>query len=225
MLRGTVEAFAADEIAPRAAAIDRDNDVPDGPLAQVRRPRRARHHGRGGIRRRRHGLSGARRRDGGDLARLRLGRPVLWRAFQSLRQPDPPQRQRGAEAALPAEADLRRACRRARDERAGRRLRCRRDAHARGEARRSLRAERHEDVDHQRAGCRCAGGLCQDRPEGGAAGHHGVPDREGLCRDSPRRRSSTSSACAAPTPASWCSTIAKCRRTTCWDASTTACAC
>ena len=40
--------------------------------------------------------------------------PVLRRAFQSLRQPDPPQRQRGAEAQVSAEADLRRACRRAR---------------------------------------------------------------------------------------------------------------
>ena len=28
MLRGSVETFASDEIAPRAAAIDRDNDFP-----------------------------------------------------------------------------------------------------------------------------------------------------------------------------------------------------
>ena len=34
------------------------------------------------------------RGDGGSFARLRLGRPVLRRAFQSLRQPDPPQRHR-----------------------------------------------------------------------------------------------------------------------------------
>ena len=53
---------------------------------------------------------------------------------------------------------------------------------ARGEARRPLRAERHQDVDHQRAGCRHAGGLCQDRSGGRTARHHGVPDREGLCR-------------------------------------------
>ena len=34
---------------------------------------------------------------------------------------------------------------------------------ARRQARRPLCAERHQDVDHQRAQCRCAGGLCQDR--------------------------------------------------------------
>ena len=48
--------------------IDRDNAFPAGPVAQVRRSRRARHHRRGGIRRRRHGLPRARRGDGGDLA-------------------------------------------------------------------------------------------------------------------------------------------------------------
>ncbi len=41
---------------------------------------------------------------------------------------------------------------------------------ARGEARRPLRAERLQDVDHQRAGCRRAGGLCQDRSGGRTAG-------------------------------------------------------
>ena len=40
-----------------------------------------------------------------------------------------------------------------------------------------------------------------------------------------RRRSSTSSACAAPTPASWCSRTARCRRRTCWARSTGASAC
>jgi hypothetical protein len=44
------------------------------------------------------GLSRALRRDGGDQPRLGLGRPVLRRALQPLRQPDPPQRHRGAEA-------------------------------------------------------------------------------------------------------------------------------
>ena len=57
----------------------------------------------------------------------------------------------GAEAPLSAEADLRRACRRAGDERAGRRLgRGRRCALRAEQARRPLRAERHQDVDHQR---------------------------------------------------------------------------
>ena len=34
-------------------------------------------------------------------------------------------------------------------------------------------------------------------------------------KDFPPRKSSTSSACAVPTPANWCSRIAKCRRRTC----------
>jgi isovaleryl-CoA dehydrogenase len=44
-------------------------------------------------------------------------------------------------------------------------------------------------------------------------------------KDSPPRRSSTSSACAAPTPANWCLPIAKCRRRTCSAASTAASMC
>ena len=73
--------------------------VPAGPVAQDGRPRPPRHHRRGGVRRRGARLRRARRRDGGDLARVRLGRPVLRRAFEPVRQPDPAQRQRGAEAA------------------------------------------------------------------------------------------------------------------------------
>ena len=48
MLRATVQQFAADEIAPRAAEIDRTNQFPAGPVAQDGRPRPARHHRRGG---------------------------------------------------------------------------------------------------------------------------------------------------------------------------------
>ena len=80
------------------------------------------------------GLPRARRRDGGDLARVRLGRTVLRRALEPVRQPDPPQRQRGAEAQVPAEARSRRARRRARDERAGLGFRRRVDAPARRRA-------------------------------------------------------------------------------------------
>ena len=142
-IRETVRDFAQDKIAPRAEEIDRTNQFPARSLAADGRARPARHHGRGGVRRRGPRLSRALRRHGGDLARLRLGRPVLRRALEPLRQPDPPQRHRRAEAALPAEADLRRACRRARH--VGARLRLRRglDAHPRREARRPLRSQRH----------------------------------------------------------------------------------
>ncbi len=90
MLRHTVSSFAQDKIAPRADDIDRSNAFARelwpqmGELgllgitveeewggARSRLPRPLRRHGR-------------------DFARVRLDRPVLWRAFQSLRQPDPP---------------------------------------------------------------------------------------------------------------------------------------
>ena len=113
-------------------------------------------------------LSRARDRHGGGLPRLRLGRAVLRRPFEPLRQPDPPQRHRGAEAPLPAEADLRRAPRRARHVRAGLGLRRGLHAHPRREARRPLRAQRQQDVDHQRPHRRHPGRLCQDRSGGRA---------------------------------------------------------
>ena len=71
--------------------------------------------------------------------------------------------------------------------------------------RRSLRTRRTQDVDHQRAGGRCAGGLRQDRARGGLARHQRVHHRKGLQGISRRRKSSTSSACAARAPANWCS--------------------
>ena len=124
--------------------------VPDGPVAQVRRARHARHDRARGIRRHRHGLPGPRRRDGGDLARLGIGGPVVRRALQPVRQPDQPQRHRGAEAEVPAQAGVRRARRRARDERARRRLRRGVDEAARRPQGRPLGAQRQQDVDHQR---------------------------------------------------------------------------
>ena len=56
----------------------------------------------------------------------------------------------GAEAPLPAQADLRRACRRARHVGAGRGLRRRLDEAPGREAGRPLRPQRHQVVDHQR---------------------------------------------------------------------------
>ena len=63
---------------------------------------------------------------------------------------------RRAEGALSAEADLGRACRRARHVGAGRRLGRRLDEDARRPEGRPLRPQRREDVDHQRPGRRYA---------------------------------------------------------------------
>ena len=84
----------------------------------------------------------------------------------------------GAAPEIPAEARLRRARRRARDERAGRGLRRRRDAAARRVPERDVRPQRQQDVDHQRARRRYAGGLWEDRRRGGSARHHRVHHRE-----------------------------------------------
>ena len=55
-----------------------------------------------------------------------------------------------------------------------------------------------------------AGGLRQDRSGGRLARRHRLHHREGLHRLLAAPRSSTRSACAAPTPASWCSRTARC---------------
>ena len=68
-------------------------------------------------------------------------------------------------------------------------------------------------------------GLCQDRRHRRRARHHRLHRREASSRVSRPRRSSTSSACAAPTPASSCFRIAKCRRRTCSARSATASMC
>ncbi len=151
MIRETVRDFAQDEIAPRAAEIDRTNQFPRDLWPQM---------GELGL----HGITVEEEYGGAGLGylehvvameemspRLGLGRALLRRAFQSLRQPDPPQRHRGAEAALPAEADLRRACRRARHVGARRGLGRRLDEHPGREEGRPLRPQRHQDVDHQRS--------------------------------------------------------------------------
>ena len=85
---------------------------------------------------------------------------------------------RGAEGDVPAGAGVGRACRRAGDVGGGGGVGRGVDEAPGGEAQRPLRAERQQVLDHQRAGCRHAGGLCQDRSGGGGAGDHGVPDRE-----------------------------------------------
>ena len=98
MLRETLQQFTAPEITPRAGEIDRNDQFPMDLWRKFGELGRARHDRGRGVRRHRHGLPRPHRRDGGDLARLGLGGPVLRRALQPVRQPDQPQRQRGPEA-------------------------------------------------------------------------------------------------------------------------------
>ena len=214
-IRETVRDFAQDKIAPRAEEIDRTNQFPRDLWPAM---------GELGL----HGITVEEEYGGAGSGYLEhvvaveeVSRAsasvglVLRRAFEPLRQPDQPQRHRRAEAALPAEADLRRASRRACHVGAGLGLGRGLHAHPRREARRPLCAQRQQDVDHQRPDRRRAGGLRQDRSGGRIEGHHGLPDREGLQGTSRRTRSSTSSACAARIPANCFSRIARCRRRTC----------
>ena len=162
------------------AACGRDRPrqrVPAGPLAQDGRSRPARHHGRRGAWRHGDGLSRARDRDGGSEPGVGGDRPLLRRALEPVREPDPAQRHAGTEAQVPAEARFGRARGRAGDERARRRLRRRVDAVAGGPAGRSLRPQRQQDVDHQRSGREHARRLRQDGRQRRAAGGHRVPDR------------------------------------------------
>ena len=140
----------------------------------------ARDHRRGGIRRRRHGLPRARRRDGGSEPGVGLGRALLRRPLQSLREPDPAKRQPRTTRALPPRPRLRPARRRTGDERVERRLRRGLDEAPRREAQRPLRDERYQDVDHQRSGRRRARDLRQDRSARRPARHHRVHRGTGI---------------------------------------------
>ena len=154
------------------------------PVAKDGRPGTARHHRRGGVRRHGHGLPRARRGDGGDFARVGGGGAVLRRAFEPVRQPDPAQRQRGAEAALPAEAHQRRARRRAGDERTGIGIGRRVDAPARGPAGQRARpsaivlnGNKMWITNGPEADTLVV--YAKTDVAGRTQGHHRVPDREG----------------------------------------------
>ena len=95
------------------------------------------------------------------------------------------------------------------------------EAQGRGQGR-LLPAQRQQDVDHQRPRRRHPGGLRQERARAGRARRHGLPHREGHEGLLYRAKSSTSWACAAATPASWCSRTWRCRRRTSWGPPTTA---
>ena len=120
---------------------------------------------------------------------------------------------RGAAQQVPAEAVQRRMEGRAGDERAGRRFRRGRLDELQGrEAWRHVGRQRQQDVDHQRPRSRRAGRLHAHRRQGrGQQVHDRLHRREGHEGVLAPRRSSTSSACAAPTPANWCSRIARSR--------------
>ena len=110
MLRETVRRFASEQIAPFAASYDSTNKFPRHLWPEM---------GALGL----HGITVEEEFGGLGLGylehvvameeispRFRVGRPELWRPFQSLHQPDPPLGEPRTKAALSAKADLGRAC-------------------------------------------------------------------------------------------------------------------
>ncbi len=145
-LREMVHRWAQERLRPQAAEIDRVNDMPRDLWREMGEPRASGDHRRGRVRRRGDGISCPCRGGRGDRPRLGLGQPVLRRAFEPLRQPDPPQRHRRAEAPVSAQAGLGRTCRCAGDVRGGGGIGRGVDETARRAAQRPLPAERHEST-------------------------------------------------------------------------------
>ena len=225
MLRKTVNGFAQDRIAPRAAAIDRDNVFPRDLWPEM---------GALGL----HGITVDEEYGGAGLGYLEhcVAMEEISRASAAVGlsygahsnlcvNQTQPQRQCRTEEEISAQADFRRACRRARHVRAGRRLRRRVDAHPRRQKGRPLRPQRLENVDHQRPGRRHAGGLCQDRPHRRRARHHRLHRREGDGGLRPGAEARQARHARLRHLASWCSPTARCRRTTCWARSAMASTC
>ena len=112
--------------------------------------------------------------------RLGLGRAVLRRAFEPVRQPDPPQRQRRAEAASTCRSSISGEHVGAlADERAGRRLGRRVDAPARRRARATATCSTATRCGSPTARTPTRWSSTPRPTRGRAHGHHRVPDREG----------------------------------------------
>ena len=132
----------------------------------------------------------------GGAGRFRLPLGVL-RAVVAGDVSDLGFRLRGAEAKISAEAAQRRMGRLLRPDRTRRRLRSGLDAHAGQEGRWRLRAERLEDLDHQRGDRRRVRGL----GEGRCGRHPRLHPREGHEGPERSRRSRANSRCARRSPA------------------------
>ena len=163
-LRASVRGFTADEIAPLAAEIDKSNEFPRQLWPKLGDARPARHHGGGGVRRLGPRLPRALHRHGGDQPRLGLGRPVLRRPLQPVRQPAPPQRHatRRSASYLPKLISGEHVGALAMSEPGAGSDVVSMTLQGREEGR-PLRPQRHQVLDHQRPLRRRAGGLRQDR--------------------------------------------------------------
>jgi isovaleryl-CoA dehydrogenase len=177
-LRDMVRRFAQERIAPIAAEIDRQTSF------QRICGRRLGELGLLGItadpdfRRLGHGLCRPRRRHGGNLARVGLGRPVLRRAFKSLRQPDQPLgHAEQKEKFLPALCSGDHVGALAMSESAPAPMSCRCGCAPKSE--RPLRAQRHQDVDHQRPDADTLVVYAKTDPEEFAR-HHRLCHRNGM---------------------------------------------
>ena len=148
--------------------------------------------------------------------RLGLGRPLLRRPLQPLREPAAP-----ATAATRSSAAT---CRSWSAASTSARWRCREPGAGSDVVSMQLRAERAATATSSTARKMWITNgpdadvlvvYAKTEPDGRRARHHRLHRREGLPGLLAPRRSSTSSACAAPTPASWCSRTAGCRPRTC----------
>ena len=140
----------------------------------------ARHHRRRGVGRRRSRLPRALRGHGGDQPRARLGRPQSYGAHSNLcvNQINRWGTEAQKAAYLP-KLDLRRVPRRAGHERAGRRLRRHEPEAPRRNEGDALRAERHQDVDHQRPRPPTCWWSTPRSTRRRHEGRHRLPDRAG----------------------------------------------